>query len=165
MPESHIIISDTGPLIALAKTNNLFILQQLFQQVIIPEAVFQELHLSSYKQGVDLLNHAIHGDKWLEVKKIKHPPKKEISNTLDKGEAEAVTLAKELGKMLLIDEVLGRRVAKHENIRIIGTAGILVLAKKKEIIKSVKNVLHDLQTEGYYLSENLCKEVLKMAGE
>jgi predicted nucleic acid-binding protein len=46
-------------------------------------------------------------------------------------------------------------------IKIIGTAGILLLAKDEKIIKSVKPVINDLKNAGYYLSDNLIKEVLK----
>lgn len=160
-----IIISDTGPLIALAKTDNLFILQQLFTKVIIPDSVFQELQLSSVRAGTVALNNAIFIDKWLEVYQGKVKQVHRIANVVDPGEAEAIALAVKLKIILLIDERRGRVVAKQESVDIIGTAGLLLLAKRKEIIPQVKDILLDIQNCGYRFSESLLKTILILAEE
>ena len=83
----NIIISDTGPLIALAKSDTLFILHKLFQKVFIPDAVFKELHLESYKKGVDLLKKAINEDKKIQDY-IKDLIDKESENKYDANSIE-----------------------------------------------------------------------------
>jgi uncharacterized protein len=160
-----IIISDTGPLIALAKTDNLAILQQLFAKVIIPNAVFKELQLNSVRAGTVALKKAIFTDKWIEVYQQKIRLNSTISNVVDPGEAEAIALALELKIILLIDERRGRVVAKQEAIDVIGTAGLLLVAKRKGIIPQVKEILLDIQDCGYRFSDNLLKTILSLAEE
>ncbi len=82
---------------------------------------------------------AIPFDKWLEVYQQKIKLSSAIPNTVDSGEAEAIALALELNMILLIDEKRGRIVAKQKAVDIIGTAGILLLAKRKGIARRVKN--------------------------
>jgi hypothetical protein len=52
-----IIVSDAGPLIALAKTNHLNILRKLFEKVIIPPSVFDELRISTSRPGEVFCGH------------------------------------------------------------------------------------------------------------
>jgi predicted nucleic acid-binding protein len=160
-----IIISDTGPLIALAKTNNLYILQQLFSKIIIPDSVLKELQLGSTKAGTNALHKAIFIDKWIEVSQEEVRPPSRISNVLDPGEAEAIVLANKLNLILLIDERRGRTVAKQELIEVIGTAGLLLLAKRKKIIPEVKKVLIDIQNCGYRFADKLLMTILQLAEE
>lgn len=85
------IVSDASPLIVLLKTNKLSILQKLFTKIIIPKAVYQEINAKEQeKQIFDKTD-------WIEIRDIKNS---ELNNLLekliDKGEAEAIILAKEL---------------------------------------------------------------------
>ena len=161
----RIIVADTGPLIALAKTGNLFILQRLFEKTLIPKAVCDELLLDSDRDGVANLRNAIFTDKWIEIYKGKLSPETRILNVLGSGEAEAITLALKLKTILLIDERLGRLAAQHEQVEIIGTAGLLLLAKKKNLIPNVRDVLLAMQNAGYRFSKKLLKLIFDSAKE
>jgi len=162
-----ILIADAGPLIALAKIKKLDVLQGLYGTIIVPEKVYSEFEIDSNRAGSQHLEKAVLKG-WIKIVKIKHPPISIISDSIDEGEAEAITLAienKTKYPQLLIDDRKGRLVAKHHDIKIIGTAGILLMAKKEELLLQVKPVLTQLLKVGYRISAPLCKKILLLAGE
>ena len=111
-----IVVSDTSPLTALLTVGELEILLKLFAEVVIPEAVRDEL-----------LRSHLHLPTWLRVESVKDRGRtSRYSQTVDAGEAEAIELAKELhADRLLIDERKGRRLAIQEGIAVIGLLGVL----------------------------------------
>jgi len=79
---------------------------------------------------------------------------------LDRGEAEAVVLAKELGAdYLLVDEKKVRRVARSSEMRIMGTVGILGLAAKKGLISNLDETFNKLEENGFRFTEQVRKKV------
>ena len=118
-------VADTGPLIILYQIEVLDFLQELYDEIFIPEAVKHELlkGVSGYK---------ILSRQWIKIKTVKN---KEVLKILkiyiDEGEAEAIQLARELKATIIIDERKGRRIAKSLNLKIRGTLGILLELKKK----------------------------------
>jgi predicted nucleic acid-binding protein len=84
---------------------------------------------------------------------------------LGEGEAAAIALAAERGHGVLIDEKLGRAVAEGLKLKVIGTVGVLLLARRRNLIPAVKPLLEDLKTSGHRLSEELIQEALRRAGE
>jgi len=88
-----------------------------------------------------------------------------LLNLLDRGEAEAITLSLHLNIPILIDEKLGRQIAKKNGLSIIGTGGLLISAKKAKLINKVSPLIKKLQENDYYLSKNLTSEILRKANE
>ncbi|HUY00001.1 MAG TPA: DUF3368 domain-containing protein [Candidatus Deferrimicrobium sp.] len=88
-----------------------------------------------------------------------------LINLLDEGEAETITLANEMKAPILLDEKKGRKIAKSLNLKIQGTLGILIKAKKSGLINSIKDYILKFITAGYYLDKELINEILKRAGE
>lgn len=88
-----------------------------------------------------------------------------FNRALDRGESEAIRLAEERDAILLIDDRRGRAAAKHRALRVIGTGGILLAAKKRGVLEDVGPVLVDLAKAGYRLSSGLVERILQMAGE
>jgi predicted nucleic acid-binding protein len=86
---------------------------------------------------------------------------------LDRGEAEAIVLAKELeADYLLMDESIGRRVASRESLTVVGVVGVLLLAKERAFIPSVREVMDELRSKaGFYLGDVVRAAVLAAAGE
>jgi predicted nucleic acid-binding protein len=123
-----VIVSDAGPLIVLLKTNNLSILQRLFIKIVVPKTVYQEITAKKQeKQFFDNIN-------WIEIKSAKNTELNAlIEQLVDKGEAEAIVLAKELKSCLLVDDAKARKFAKMLNVEVIGTLGLLKMAKNRGV--------------------------------
>jgi predicted nucleic acid-binding protein len=90
-----------------------------------------------------------------------------LRRDLDRGEAETIALALELGADLtLLDEREGRHAAQLLGLRVVGVVGILLEAKANGTIHTIRPHLRALrQTAGFYLSEPLYQHALSMAGE
>lgn len=88
------------------------------------------------------------------------------SFNLHLGESEAIALAEEIGaSQLLIDEKAARKVALARKLPIIGTMGILLLAKRRGLLDSFKDVLNEMQEKGTRISVRLYQQVLTLAEE
>ncbi|VXD17386.1 Similar to tr/Q55985/Q55985 [Planktothrix serta PCC 8927] len=159
-----IIVSDTTPISELAKVELLDLLPQIFGKVVIPQGVFDELQTGQHPAASLVQNLA-----WLEVVTVNNQQGVEElqkSFNLDLGESEAIVLAEEIGaSQLLIDEKAARKVAIARKLPLIGTVGILVLAKRRGLLGSVKDVLNQMQVKGTRISERLYGQVLTLAGE
>lgn len=70
-------------------------------------------------------------------------------------DVEAIVLARELKVTLLIDDAKARKYAKLLNIEVIGTLGLLKIAKRRGLVRSVKKVINNLLAEGYYIEDKL----------
>lgn len=160
-----IIISDTGPLIAFAKINFIDILLKLFHPIILTENVVKECLSDLSRPDAQAIQHAIKKNK-IKVHSFENNQLFfTLSNILGEGEASAITLALELKATLLIDEKLGRQVAENNKLKIIGTAGVLLLAKKSKLIEKVGLLIDNLKQSGYFFSEGLILEILTRSGE
>ena len=84
---------------------------------------------------------------------------------VDDGEAGAIALASEKGWRLIVDDLRARTIARNLGIAILGTIGVLVLAKQSGIIPLVRPLLNDLEARGFYMSGALKEEALKIVGE
>lgn len=166
-PSEHkpVVVTDTGPLIALAKSGYLGLLELLFSEIVLPQTVYEELHLGQSLPGNAELNSAF--SKMDSTYRVQ--PAQEIeallSELLDPGEAEAIAIATENHYLLLIDERKGRRVARKQGVRIIGTGRILIAAKKYGHLENVREPLARLRDYGYRLSDALCEEIIKLADD
>lgn len=159
-----VIISDTTPLSNLLQIGRLDLLQSLYQQVIIPDAVFQELQvLSTFQISIQPLQDA----DWLTIRTPQDIKLlNELLNDLDIGEAQAIALAIETqADYLLIDEKEGRLIAEEYHIPIIGTLGILLSAKKANLISSIKIEMDTLRRIGFWISDSLYERMLVIAIE
>ena len=85
---------------------------------------------------------------------------------IDDGEAASIILAvEEDAGLIILDDKDARKIAEKLGLKIMGTAGILLLAKKKGIIEEIKPILEEMRTSGFYLSDSIIKIVLREAGE
>ncbi len=155
-----IVVSDTSPISNLLLIGKLEILQQLFHTVIICESVNSEiLQLEQTNKNISAYKFA----DWITIKQIKSSGKKsELLQFLDEGEAESIALSLEINcNLLLIDERIGSRIAKAEGLTTIGLVGVLILAKKKNVIPLIKPVLQLLITDaGFWIGGDLFKKIL-----
>ena len=157
-----VVVSDTTAITNLLKVKLLLIIKGLYGQILIPRAVYDELvALSAQKKIIDSHN-------WIRIVEIKNQVLyKELRQSLDKGESEAIVLALEMNSdFLIIDEAKRRRIARSYGIRIIGLLGILILAKEEGLIPHVKPYLEELRDKmGFRVSDRLYDEILSQVGE
>ena len=133
-----IIVSDTSPLNYLILTDYQGVLPVLFGQIIIPQAVLNELQHAKTPQKIK--SWIITKPIWLEVRTVSATPKNKLEN-LDYGEREAIFLAEELGaEAILIDEKDGRREAANLGFITIGTLSVLDRAAERGLISFAEAV-------------------------
>lgn len=85
---------------------------------------------------------------------------------LGEGEWEAIALAVELGAgAILIDDRPARQLAEAAGLKVIGTLGLLLEAKRAGHIGTVRVELDKLVVTSFFLSPQLYEQVLRMAGE
>jgi len=155
-----VIVSNASPLIVLLKINKLSILKELFRKIIISVAVYNEI---TTKEPDKLIFDKIG---WIKTRSVTNIEMTALLEKLiDRGEAEAIVLAKELKVTLLIDDAKARKYAKLLNIEVMGTLGLLKIAKKSGLIQSVRKVIEDMLAEGYYIEDKLVRKILKDVGE
>jgi len=162
-----IVVSDTSPLSGLAVVGYLTLLQQLYQRVLIPPAVRDELVRGG--EDDERIVFVLSLD-WIEVRQpvnLQLVEALESDSNLDRGEAEAIVLAMELGAdELLIDERLGRREAIRLGLSIVGLLGVLLVTKRHGLVAAIRPVIDDLIAQaGFRVSHQLYTEVLVAAGE
>ncbi|HEY5296920.1 MAG TPA: DUF3368 domain-containing protein [Verrucomicrobiae bacterium] len=152
-----IVVSDSSSISGLIRIDHSELLQQLYGEILIPEAVRHEL-----QDFFPRLPEFIHTQKVLNFAKVN-----QLCADLDLGEAEAIVLAKEVhAEILLIDELDGRRIARREGIPIIGLMGVLLQAKNQRLIPSVKPVIERLENEvDFRLSAELKRMTIQQANE
>jgi predicted nucleic acid-binding protein len=162
MPEES-IVCDTGPLIALSLIDHLELLQRLYSRVLVPGAVFDEVEAgTSDRAGA----RAILGAEWLEkVESVTADPL--LATELGAGEAAVIAAAYAMSShSVLLDDRKARRVAfQAYKLRVRGSAGVLVAAKRAGLIPAVRPLLDEMMSKGYYLSVRLVDRATSEAGE
>jgi predicted nucleic acid-binding protein len=159
-----IVIADATPLIGLARIDQLDLLLKLFDQIIIPQAVFAEVVTNApHRPGAEAVKQA----SWIQVKSVADQNKVAyLRADLDPGEAETLVLAEELSAdWLLLDEAKARLAAQLLGLRFIGTVGLLLLAKRRGHISQVQPLLDALMRQSFHLTPRIYQAVLKQAGE
>lgn len=161
---SNIVVSDTAAIIHLSKIDALPLLRSLYGEILIPQAVYDEItKMGEMRPGALQLMNA----SWIKVIQIKNPIiVVKLRAKLDLGESEAIALALETNAdVLIIDEALGREIAKKLVKKIIGIVGILLEAKKVRLIKEINPYLLNLKETGFRISDALLRHALNEAGE
>jgi uncharacterized protein len=160
-----IVVSDTSALSNLALVNHLWLLEAIYQTVIIPDVVANELAAASNPIISTILQLG-----WIQTQPLTNPRlanQLQQDRGLDAGEANAIALALELqADDLLIDERLGRQEATRLGLSIIGILGILLVAKQRSLIPQVQPVMDALINQaGFRVSPQLYQRILALAQE
>ena len=154
------IVSNTGPLIALASIGQFDLLRELFGQLFIPPAVHAEI-----KDEVSVA--ALAAADWVVVQAVQDTLAVQLlQEELDAGESEAIILGKELAAdLILLDERAATRKTRAVGLQAIGTLGVLLMAKNQGLVASLKPLLDDLHNAGFHMSDTLYRQILYSAGE
>lgn len=144
------------------KLSKLELLKELYKEISIPFAVFQEIEAGRNKAFYQDLSTIT----WIKIREIKDKKALKYFLELDTGEAEAIVLANEIGAdLIILDEKLGRFHAKHADLQVTGTIGILLKAKSMGLIPAIKPLLQELIDKDVWISGTLMNEILQKANE
>jgi predicted nucleic acid-binding protein len=161
MPE--LVICNTSPLFYLHRLRHLDVLHTLYQQLVVPEAVRDELHIGRV-QGEDTPE--LEAYTWMTVRTVRVPEVIQLITDLGPGEAQVLALAlEEPGSLVILDDGFARAVAKARGIRLTGTAGVLLKAKQEGYIRVVAPLLDTLMQMGFRLSEATRAAIVALAQE
>ena len=154
------VVCNTSPIINLAAIEKLFLLQKIFNTIIIPQSVFDEIVV----RGKGLPgSKEVQESNWIIVQQVNNKALvTALSEILDEGEAEAIALAVETNAdLLLIDERKGRKIASRFELNVLGLLGVITIAKERKLIPSVREVLDELKTiAGFRISGTLYQYIL-----
>ena len=156
-----IVIADSSALVALSICECLPLLDALFGEVKVPQEVYDEVCIAG-KPESQILSVYLEG----KIYKVDAGDFIEKSNGLGKGELAAISLYKQLSAdLLLIDDAKARKVAYLNNLEVMGSLGVLLLAKQKGLITVIKPCINRLRSSDIFISESLLKKILTMANE
>ena len=161
-------MSDSTPLIHLARIRELKLLRQVFGRIFVPPAVHREVVDQGVgRSGVEEIRSAT-GD-WIEVGRSPDAASAELlvqSLKLQLGEIESILLAQSASAgVVLMDEQLAVDYARKCGLKVVRTAALLIVAKREAYIESVRPRLDALRRSGSWLADRDYDAVLKLAGE
>jgi predicted nucleic acid-binding protein len=155
-----IVVPDAGPLIYLGGAGQLELLRLLYAEVVVPRIVLEEVVVAGAGlTGADEVARAT----WLRIDDTAPDP--DLLLVLDRGEAAAIPLAGRLHATLLADDADARTIAGQRGIPVVGTLGVLLAAKRRQLLAEVAPVIARMELLGMFVSVRLREEVLRIAGE
>lgn len=158
------VIVNSTPLIALCNAELLDVLKEIYGEIIIPKAVFDEVTVKNDSACNQIKNHF----DWIIVEEIQDATERKMYKAkLHAGEVDVMILAQSnpLADLVIIDDKAAKKTAKYLGLKVTGTLGVLLRAKKEGIIPSVKEAVNKIQKNGFYIEESIYKLVLEQANE
>lgn len=157
------VVVNTSPWIALSICGQTSLLNKLYNEVYIPYGVRDEI-VAGGKHGIGVKE--LMTSSWLKIEKVSDIGKLELLYELEQGEAEVIVLAKEKGiKHVLIDEKIAGQQAKIFGLKVIGTPGLLLKAKKKGLLSSIKPLIIKMLDNGIWIKKEIVDGILRDASE
>jgi len=153
-----IVVSDTSPLIAFASLGKLTVLKELFGRVSVAQAVREELSRKGHFPF----------EEWIDVEKIQNRGLYRVLRLdLGPGESESLCLGVEKkADLILLDDKEARKTASLFQLQKTGTLGILVQAKKRGLIRIIREEIDKLESEiDFRISTSLKEAVCQLVGE
>ncbi len=156
------VIVNSTPLIVLCWIGRLNLLKEMYEEIIIPFAVYKEV--TAKDDSVCMQIEA--AGEWIHVEQIKdHSEKKMYKAKLHEGEVEVMILAQQQkADLVIIDDNAAKKTAKYLGLTVTGTLGVLVKAKRLGIIEEVRPLLYEMRQNGFYISKEVAYMVLEQAG-
>lgn len=164
MTLSGTVVSNTGPIIALASIDQLELLRSIFDSVIVPDLVHAEILQGGMSRTGTL---SYQQADWIGTASSIQPSDPLLQTVLDAGEAAAIQVALTAkADYVLIDERKGRKIARSVyQLNVIGTARILVEAKQRGILRHVGEAMANMRHAGYWIHDDIVEAARTIAGE
>jgi len=161
MPLMNVVLN-ASPLILLCNSNLVFILPEMFTEIVVPHAVWQEVINGP---RIDRAAQMLPGLDWLRQMRV-IPAPSVVRWDLGAGETEVLSFALEQPAYTpVLDDLLAKKCARSLGISTLGTGAILILAKERGLIESVEGALRQLQSIGLWISEPIIQLLKHKAGE
>jgi len=155
------VICNTTPFISLSSIGEINLLRQIYSSVIVPKAVVEEINRGGEISVPDLTSLD-----WVEVVSNVTTSENRLLFQLDYGERQVVLNAlKRQANLVLIDDRVARNIAEYLGLNVKGTLGVLVEAKRKELIPSFKKAAFKIKEQGIHYSIRLIDEIASSLGE
>ncbi|MCR4292512.1 MAG: DUF3368 domain-containing protein [Candidatus Kuenenia sp.] len=156
-----IVFCNTTPLIALSSIGKLELLPSLFGKIYVVTEVVEEC-----AAGGPIAVPDISGFSWIEVVESEMRISNHFLLELDKGEKFTLHMAQKMGaQRVIIDEKIGRNIAEYLCIPVIGTLGVLLNAKRKQLIPSFTDSVMSMCKHGLRYHPGLIKKLIAEVGE
>ena len=160
------IVTNSTPLIELSKIRQLGLLREVYGTILIPEEVYIEVVIDGTgKPGAAEVKAA----EWIHCQSVTN--KNQVStlqgqHSLHLGECATIVLAEEVkAEQVILDDNAARQEAVARGLPVIGTVGVLLIAKTQSIIPAVRPILDNLRAQGTRVSQDLYYQVIAKAGE
>jgi predicted nucleic acid-binding protein len=156
---ARVVIADAGPLIAFASAELLSLLQALFGQVAITEAVRAECAAKPGKDAQAIVDAIAAG--WMEVRSARTFGTQTLSPSLGAGESASIRLALEQPRdsLLILDDRIARRYALKAGLAVVGTVRLLDIAQRRGLIDEAAAVIERMPDMGYRISALLLAHI------
>jgi predicted nucleic acid-binding protein len=146
-----IVVADSSPLHDLILLGDTALLQQLYSEVLIPQAVADELTRARAPSAVREWISAL--PPWVRVATVTAEQIAFVTEALDEGERAAIAIAENIrADLLLIDDSVGRAEARRRRIRVTGTLGVLRAAAERGLV-NVPDLLTRLHATNFYVDD------------
>lgn len=157
------VIVNSTPLIVLCGVGKLDILRELYREIFIPAAVYQEVTEVKDSACTQIMTQK----SWIHVERIRSDADRMMYKAkLHTGEVEVMILAQEQeADLVIIDDNAAKKTAKYLGLTVTGTLGVLLKAKQKGLIEKIKPLLFEMKRNGFYIDAKLELMVLEQAGE
>ncbi len=160
------VVANSTPLIELSKIGCLTLLRDVYGKIIIPKEVETEVVIDGAGQPGAA---EVQAARWIEVRAVTNKTRVmnlHANTLLGLGECDVIILSEEIhAQRVIIDDRAARQVAQARGLPIIGTGGVLIVAKSRGIIPNVKDILDNLRSHGTRISSHLYQHILTAAGE
>lgn len=157
------VIVNSTPLIVLCGIGKLELLRELYQEILIPAAVYREVTAVKDSACMQIIAQS----SWIHVEEIQNEIERKMYRAkLHAGEVEVMILAQEQkADLVILDDNAAKKTAKYLGLTVTGSLGVLLKAKRVGLIERVGPMLSEMKKNGFYLNAKLEAMVLRYAGE
>lgn len=153
---------NASPLIYLGRSDNLRLIESCARSVYVPEVVVGEIRAGHNEPAAQ----AIDTCAWLKVVSVDTTPPHIVAWNLGAGDSAVLAWAlANAGTGAVIDDREGRRCAAQLGIKVVGTVGLVLAAKRRDLVPAARPVIEALIASGLYLSEQIVDSALALVGE
>lgn len=158
---ASIVVADAGPLIALGRLNRLDLLPRLFVDVQVTATVLDECFAQPERPDAQRIMDALTAG---HIRRCANA-ERASAGPLGPGESSAIARAHEIGADLLMDDRAAVTHARAIGLRVIGTLGVLILAKRRGLLQEIRPLVQQMRDGGHFLGDAAVRAALDTAGE